>query len=141
MGTFDFIVKNSKTLAELDINKDGCFNFEFNDFDFSYPDLAVTCEDGFLMFNVTAGEFELMCMVESHDIPKAIDHISRISSATARRNVIEALEGEFREDTEALKKDAEDALAGAQVDFDEAKQNFDEFLDAMRRVKGAWGIS
>lgn len=140
MGLFDFISQNAKTLSELDIQKDGSVSIPYDDFDFSSPDLEFQAKDNELVFQVAVYDFVLVCRIRANDVPKATSYLSAISSPKIRKDLVVALEGEFRDRAEAMVEMAEDALINAQADFKDQKSEYNSFLEALRQVKSSWKV-
>lgn len=140
MGTFDFIRQHAADLANLDVSEDGIINLEYQDFDFSHPDITVDeTEDG-LSFQVEIHPFTLACSVDRSELRAAASYLCGLANLDVKKAVLESLDISFRtemeEDVEKLKED----LQIAQDNLNDAQAETDGLAQAIRDLKHAWNI-
>lgn len=140
MGIFDFIRQNAKILNDIEMTKDGEVRIDVDDFDFAHPDLQVEDNNGELKFTVEIGDYALICEVDMGALRDASGYLSKISDPDARRTVIEAIDGGFRQITEDNKESASETYREAQDAFNLATKSYNDVVDSLRDLKRKWNI-
>lgn len=139
MNLFDFVTKNQSQLEQLTLDG-GDIEIPIDQYDFSHQAITVMCIDSELVFELVIGQFTLTTRVEASGFKDASQHLKNISSPKLRREVIEAIEDRFRGDAEAEMEIAIETLSEATAEVAVAQKAYDNIVDALHEIKGAWSV-
>ena len=141
MNIFDFVTQNQSSLEQLVVGDDGEIELPVDQYDFSHPDVTVvTDDDDDIVFELTVGMFTLRTRIGLNNLQDAIQYIKKASTPGLRREVVEAIETKYRGEAESNRDLALEEVKEAQSHLATAQQAFDEIVDSLQELKGAWNV-
>jgi hypothetical protein len=93
-----------------------------------------------MVFEVEIGQFKVRTKVWIENFGEAADFLKLIKDIEKRREVIELIESNYREEAEFNLEVEESNVEEATSRRDQAKEDFDLIVDTLRDIKTAWKI-
>lgn len=137
---FDFVIKNANQLEQIVLNDDGDIAVPVDEFDFSHPDTQVEKDNEDIVFTVPVGVFSMKARVNIDNLSDAAKYLKKITDSSLRREVIEAIEENYRADAEIARDEAQSTFDDAATKLALAQKDFDDVVDSLGELKGAWNV-
>lgn len=136
---FDFVTNHAKEIEQLAIDGDEV-RIPIDEYDFSHPDLQVDTSGDGVTFTVEVGPFKLVTTVDIDNLSDATKHLKAVNCQDKRREIIEAIEEKYRNEAESERDQAEEEMNEAKQKLDDSQKDFDNVVDALGDLKGAWSV-
>jgi len=140
MSIYDFLIQNQKMMEQIEFAPDGAIEVPPNEFGFSNPDLGMEVVKHQMVFEVDIGQFKVRTKVWIENFSEAADYLKLIKDVEKRREVIELIEENYRQEAELELEMEETNVEEAVSRRDQAKEDFDLIVDTLRDIKSAWKI-
>jgi len=140
MSIYDFLVQNEDVLSQIEFSADGTIEVPPNEFGFSNSDVEMEVVKHEMIFSVDIGHFRVSTKVWIDNIGEAADYLKQIKDPDKRKEVIELIEENYRDEAQLQLELEESNVEETTSRRDQARKDLDTVVDTLREIKSAWKI-